>query len=190
MSSPFVQIIIFPMFLIFIRIVERILILDNIYVFLIECCCFVAFFSIYQKNGGVIRSLSRTQLFSRMIVGIFVGVFVSGINRAFALVSDQNFSFLSAVVICLVSPINEELIYRGFVMDELDKWASPTISDFLSAGLFAVAHSSVLQIVTSFLTGLLLARLRHNDKTILSPVLVHSTANITLWSLLLKNTAS
>ncbi len=83
-----------------------------------------------------------------------------------------------------VTPIAEEVFFRGFLYNVLRKyfrWAAIVIQ----AILFAMAHRyNAVQLMVVFASGLFLAAVYDLRKTLLTPILVHTAINA-IWAFLL-----
>src|SRR5262249_2159441 len=62
---------------------------------------------------------------------------------------------IAVLVLCLIVPFAEELLFRGLTFATLGRYAVPG-----SAALFAIAHGLVALLVPTFVAGLVLAELR------------------------------
>lgn len=85
---------------------------------------------------------------------------------------------IELLVVGLVVPVAEELVFRGLVYNRLRESVSPVWAAVLSALAFGVFHGNLVQGIYAFLLGLLLAFCSEKYKTVLAPVIVHATANI------------
>ncbi|MBO4872521.1 MAG: CPBP family intramembrane metalloprotease [Lachnospiraceae bacterium] len=86
--------------------------------------------------------------------------------------------WLELAVVGLLTPLVEELIFRGLIYRRLRwaleaKWAA-----VLSALIFAFFHGNLLQGIYAFGIGLLMAFVYERYHHILAPVLVHAGANL------------
>lgn len=78
----------------------------------------------------------------------------------------------------LLTPIAEELFYRGMFYNTLRKRLHPILAATIQAAVFGMAHQSGLANAAAIATcGLLLAFLYEWRKTLLGPILVHATTN-------------
>lgn len=79
---------------------------------------------------------------------------------------------------CLVIPIAEELVFRGVVYQRLRVHFDMGIALLVSAGIFGIVHTNLVQFVYAALLGLLLAFLYEKSGFFYVPVLGHVTANV------------
>lgn len=88
-------------------------------------------------------------------------------------------TLMIVLYICVLGPITEELLVRGFVLKNLSR-VSQRFGILLSALLFALMHENISQFLFTFPFGILLAYItvKHNSLTpaIITHILVNSAA--------------
>jgi membrane protease YdiL (CAAX protease family) len=120
--------------------------------------------------------------------GIFLIALASiGVDTASAGAADDPLADiinLSAplVVICLLviavlTPIWEEILFRGALLDGLTRRFRPSVAIALSAVLFAAVHLVPLTFVYLFTLGIALALLRRFHQNLWAPILLHGANN-------------
>ena len=84
-------------------------------------------------------------------------------------------------IICLgvITPIAEELMFRGIVYNRLVFMAGAKRSLWLSAILFGFFHGNMIQGIYGFIIGYLLAYVYEKYGSLKAPILLHITMNIT-----------
>ena len=97
-------------------------------------------------------------------------------------------SLPQALILCLVSPVSEELVYRGLVLRRCRQIIPLWASVVLSALLFAAAHGSAIRIALAFLSGLVWGVLACRTKTVRCSCLSHAAANTLSLVILLLQT--
>lgn len=117
---------------------------------------------------------------------------VPGVNMLFALtgvidssasyqaVAESQFSASLAVgLVCygIVTPLAEELIFRGIVYNELKKHYKLSMAMLASSLLFGLYHMNPVQGIYGFIMGMLIVYLYEYFGSFLWPVLVHMLAN-------------
>lgn len=85
---------------------------------------------------------------------------------------------LELVVVGILAPISEELIFRGMIFETLYRYTRPVIAAVISALMFAVYHGNLVQGVYAFCIGCILAYFCKRYGTLLAPILAHITANV------------
>lgn len=79
--------------------------------------------------------------------------------------------------ICVVAPVFEELAFRGFLFNHLQRVTSVQGTILATAFLFALIHLSYLSIIWIFPFGVVLGYLRHKYKTLWLGMIVHFIHN-------------
>lgn len=79
----------------------------------------------------------------------------------------------------LVGPCMEELIFRGLVYKRIKRYTKNMSAVYISALLFGVYHFNLVQGLYAFALGILLCYVYEKYGTILAPVLLHISANLT-----------
>lgn len=88
-------------------------------------------------------------------------------------------SFLVQIVgIGLVVPIAEELLFRGIIFKRFRETTGFKWSAICSAIIFAVIHSSMLQLIYTFILGMFLAYVYEKYGSFKAPVILHVCVNI------------
>ncbi|MEG2597263.1 MAG: CPBP family intramembrane glutamic endopeptidase, partial [Oscillospiraceae bacterium] len=77
---------------------------------------------------------------------------------------------------CLLGPILEEVIFRGFFLKFLQRFGSAFAIVF-SAILFSLFHMNTIQLVPPFLIGLILGFVTVQSKSIVPAIIIHGVNN-------------
>ena len=86
-------------------------------------------------------------------------------------------SILRFIVLLLLSPAAEELVFRGVFFTRMRRWSGFFSSCFVSALIFGVFHGNMLQGIYGFLAGILFAALMERYRNIAIPIAAHAAAN-------------
>lgn len=78
--------------------------------------------------------------------------------------------------ICVLAPVCEEFLFRGFILQNLRRFGS-AFAVFVSAILFAMVHGNLLQMPLAFLVGIALGVLMIEFGSIWVTVLMHCAVN-------------
>ena len=78
----------------------------------------------------------------------------------------------------VVSPVLEELLYRGTVQRSFEAAINPAVSIVLSSILFGLFHFNLLQFLYSFCCGLIIGFSYKKTGSIAVPVIGHAAANL------------
>lgn len=85
--------------------------------------------------------------------------------------------FLTFIVIVILPPITEELIFRGILFEEIIRLFDCKFAIFSTALLFGIYHFNILQGVNTFVMALILAIVYYYRKNILDSILIHMVNN-------------
>lgn len=77
----------------------------------------------------------------------------------------------------LVGPILEELVFRGIVYNNLKKITNITKATIITGLIFGIFHGNIIQFVYAFLFNIVLTKVYDKDNNILTPIIVHVSAN-------------
>ncbi len=80
------------------------------------------------------------------------------------------------LVVVIIGPIFEELIFRKIFVDTLGKY-SIGLAIFISAASFALFHGNLTQVIYTFGAGLILAWVYAKTKKMIYPILLHMFIN-------------
>ncbi len=78
----------------------------------------------------------------------------------------------------LLSPVAEELIFRGLCQNRSKEVFSANASILFSALLFALYHGNLLQMIYAFILGLIFGYVYEKYHNLAAPILAHCGANI------------
>jgi membrane protease YdiL (CAAX protease family) len=79
--------------------------------------------------------------------------------------------------VALVTPLSEELLYRGLVQPKLEQALTSTEALIVQAALFSAAHLSPVILITHFGMGLVLGWARRRSGSLLPGILLHGAWN-------------
>jgi len=84
------------------------------------------------------------------------------------------------VLICVIAPVLEEVLFRGFIYAGLRRSFAPPFAVVLSAAMFALAHQSLaaISMVAVACVGILLAYLYERTRTLWPSIAVHMLHNL------------
>jgi uncharacterized protein len=86
-------------------------------------------------------------------------------------------TYAAYVDLALVTPVAEEVLYRGLVQSKLEQVISSTEAWIVQAALFSAAHLSPVILVTHFVMGLAFGWMRRRSGTIFPGILLHGAWN-------------
>ncbi len=86
--------------------------------------------------------------------------------------------FWAIFFVAILPPIFEELAFRGFLFNQLQKVASNKVTIIATAFLFALIHLSFISVIWIFPFGLLLGYLRSKFNTLWLGMIIHFIHNL------------
>ncbi|RYZ07354.1 MAG: CPBP family intramembrane metalloprotease [Myxococcales bacterium] len=86
-------------------------------------------------------------------------------------------SYVAYLDLALVTPIAEELLYRGLIQPKLELIINSTEAWIVQAALFSAAHLSPVILVTHFGMGLALGLVKRRSGSLLPGILLHGAWN-------------
>lgn len=129
----------------------------------------------------IILAIATGQFLNDLINGLHLNDLFTGYSE----VSEQAFSGqpvgLMILVVGIIGPICEELMFRGIVFHRLKDWVKPQAAIVISALLFGIYHGNVVQFFYATCMGVMLAIIYDKTGTLWISIVAHIAAN--LWSL-------
>lgn len=81
--------------------------------------------------------------------------------------------------VCLISPVCEELVFRGVVLHGARKVGAPVVLALVAqAALFGILHGSLFQVIYTFVVGLLLGLICLKTRSLVPVILIHVLNNV------------
>jgi membrane protease YdiL (CAAX protease family) len=82
------------------------------------------------------------------------------------------------VAIVIIAPFIEEMLFRGYLFDQIRTRANPLAAILSTALLFALVHFSIATLIPIFIMGVIMGVLRERTGSILPSMLFHSLNNL------------
>ena len=92
-------------------------------------------------------------------------------------------SVIVLLLLAVVAPITEELIFRGVILHRTNRYISFLGANLLQATLFGIYHFNIVQGIYAALLGFLLGLICKKFNTIIAPIILHMTVNISSYSM-------
>lgn len=112
---------------------------------------------------------------------------LSGLNEIFphyaqmeAQVYEGNSIWMVLLVVAVIAPVAEELVFRGLVMMRIRDYMGPVAGILLSALGFGLYHGNMVQFIYAGIIGIFLGYTMEKSQSVLVPIIGHMMAN--LWS--------
>lgn len=164
---------------------------------LISCVIIAAaVYLIIRFRGGKpevslrIRKINPKSLILCLVFGISfnfaVTAFLAMIPMPESLVSSYNDLYdylgsgnivLEVIDVALVTPIVEEIIFRGIFHGQLESVFSFIPAALISSAVFGAMHGNVISFVFTFVLGFVLALAFNKCKTLIAPIAIHLAFN-------------
>lgn len=130
--------------------------------------------TLYSINGSLACvGFGSIGLLFTLLITSFFGLFnLKATMPDLSIPSNLSLTIISVIYICLIGPIFEEIIFRGFIL----KATKPLGTGFaivFSAILFGVFHSNLLQLFPATLMGVLLAYITIKTNSIIPSIIAH-----------------
>lgn len=87
-------------------------------------------------------------------------------------------SLISFILIVIIAPLSEELIFRGIIFEKAKKGLSFLAANILQALLFGIMHGNIIQGIYTFILGLILGAIYTKRKSILAAIYLHFVINL------------
>jgi|TARA_B100001094_G_scaffold10999_1_gene9826 membrane protease YdiL (CAAX protease family) len=139
-------------------------------------------------------TLTIRSLFLQFIIGWLIIIGIFGVETFEGIVcnpevlnnlNDVDLDFLTIftflLYISILTPVVEEVVFRGFVLDLASERYGDWFSIFISAFLFAIVHVAGVTVVNAFIAGLILGYLRIRTGSLWPPIIVHFLWNTHLY---------
>ncbi len=158
--------------------------------FLVNNCNIKEFFSRIKLRSDNIDKAFLWGILSAIV--IFFGVFA--IELVFILMgytaSDLSnipdiqkiFSWPVMFFLVAIQPIAEEIFFRGFLFDKIEKFTGSIGAILLTSFLFGIAHMSygkIFPVIMPILMGIILGYIVYKTQNLYSSIIAHITFNIT-----------
>jgi membrane protease YdiL (CAAX protease family) len=102
-------------------------------------------------------------------------------------ISNNSTELLSMfIMIVILAPIIEEIIFRGLIYRVFKRLLGPLFGAFISSILFSFVHLNLLSFSYLFIFGIILCVYYEKEKTIITPIIMHSILNGIMFSLILN----
>lgn len=98
---------------------------------------------------------------------------------------DWSMRILLILNACLVAPVVEELVFRGYFYGVMKRYTGAMFAAFVSAAIFSVAHQSLLALLPLWGFALLLTLFYESTRCLWVPIGIHALFNAINVSLIL-----
>ena len=85
--------------------------------------------------------------------------------------------FITIILVSMIAPICEEVFFRGFLINGLERKFNLKISLLISSGIFSIFHIHIGSLFPTFILGICLGLLYIKSKSIYPSIFIHSIHN-------------
>ena len=89
--------------------------------------------------------------------------------------------FPALLYYALLSPLVEEMVFRGIVFSVLEKGISQRMAILWSSILFGAFHGNIVQMVYGTIMGIIMAYIYSRYKKLITPIVFHAAANAAVY---------
>ncbi len=117
---------------------------------------------------------------------LFYQLGIAESSESFGQVRESQFSvsfMVGLILYGIISPIAEEAVFRGLIYNRMKRCFSYGIALVISSLLFGCYHGNLVQAVYGTLLGLLIAYAYELYQSFAAPVIFHSVANISVYTM-------
>lgn len=122
-------------------------------------------------------------IFLNLVIGFITDVIGSGNYENIKQTQYSVTPLIGVILYGIISPVAEEMIYRGVLLSKLSRYINPASGLIASSLIFGLFHGNLVQGVYAFFLGLLIgaAYIKHNAFFV--PLLCHSMTNLLIYLL-------
>jgi membrane protease YdiL (CAAX protease family) len=100
-------------------------------------------------------------------------------NYSEEIVNALNYNYFSVFILaCIVAPISEEIIFRGFILKIIRKKYNIQIAIVVNSILFGLIHIEPSAVVPATILGFALSFIRIKAKSVFASIIIHSMHNL------------
>jgi len=135
-----------------------------------------------KKDIGILFILGGCAALAVNILFSLIGF--TGSSEVYEQVAEKQFAlplWAGIILYGIVSPIAEEIVFRGIVYNRMHRQYGKWIAIIGSALLFGLYHGNIVQALYGFMLGLLIAVLYEKYASFAVPVILHSAANVFVY---------
>lgn len=136
----------------------------------------------YKKDIGLLFVLGGFAALAVNILFSLIGF--TGSSAAYEQVAEKQFAlplWAGIILYGIVSPVAEEIVFRGIVYNRLRRQYTRGIAIVGSALIFGVYHGNAVQAFYGFVLGIVIAILYEKYASFLAPMILHSAANVFVY---------
>ena len=83
---------------------------------------------------------------------------------------------VTMIYTCIVAPVTEELVFRGFLLKNMSRVSQKT-GIIITSIMFGLFHGNIPQAILAFILGIFLAHITIKHNSVIPAIIVHATVN-------------
>lgn len=127
-------------------------------------------------------NISKAKYFFYTSLGISFSIFLNMLIFKYFSISQTKYSLnliINIISSGIIGPIYEEILFREIFYNKLLKFNSPKKSLIITTICFSLIHVSSIKMFYALILGYIFTKIYQKDNNILSPIIIHVSANIT-----------
>ena len=84
---------------------------------------------------------------------------------------------LTIIIVNIITPIMEELLFRGFIFDTIKYISNYIVAIIISALLFGLIHGNLVQFIYALIAGIFIGYVRYKFNNLICPIFMHIVMN-------------
>ncbi|MCM1155752.1 MAG: CPBP family intramembrane metalloprotease [Ruminococcus flavefaciens] len=140
-----------------------------------------------KSYKGVLLTIILAAASSITINILFIKLHILEMSESYQQVSEHQYSVAFGIGLFLygcISPLAEEVLFRGIIYNRLKKYFSIKVSILVSALFFGVYHANLVQGIYGFLMGMLIACVYERFSSFVYAFLFHAVANAVVYTVM------
>ncbi|HCT90257.1 MAG TPA: hypothetical protein DF613_02565 [Lachnospiraceae bacterium] len=132
--------------------------------------------------GVVLSSMALCQIINDLIMFSGISRIFPGYDQTSTRVFGGQSIFMLLAVVVIVSPVIEELVFRGLLQQRIRDYLGRGWAIGLTAVTFGIYHGNVVQFIYASLVGVFLGCVLERTQDMRAPIVAHIVANF--WSII------
>ncbi|MCH5251308.1 MAG: CPBP family intramembrane metalloprotease [Lachnospiraceae bacterium] len=140
------------------------------------------------KKPGALQYIITVVIACAASIGLNILIILTGFvetSDAYRQVAERQYGVafgIGLVLYGIISPVTEEIIFRGLIFNRMKKYYPIRLAIIASAAFFGIWHGNTVQAIYGTCMGLLLAYTYEKFKSFLIPCIFHAVANISVYT--------
>ena len=102
------------------------------------------------------------------------------------IIETQSDKILLGISICLIAPVLEEIIFRGYIYEKLKKNYSIIKSSIITSLLFSTLHLQFNVVISMFIISMIIHKVREETQSTWPAIIFHSLNNSLAFFMLIN----